>query len=337
MRHRSDCSSRHLAAEACRVPLAPRRTRLPHQGFTLVELLVVIAIIGILIALLLPAVQAAREAARRTTCRNHLRQIGLALHTYHDALKSLPPGWLAWEESTQRPDPEGVPGWGWGALILEQLEQVPLKRGLLTLEKHIVDPANSQAVRTVINVYRCPSDVGAELFALKQKVTSAVPDDLEQTWDLDAGKPTLIELSRSNFVAVFGTQDLEECEDRGPGFICEGNGSMFHQSGIRFADLSDGLSQTLLVGERGSRLGGSTWTGVVQGGQLSMVRVVGTTDHTPNHPAGHFDDFSSYHPVGAHMLLGDGSVRLLSDQVDLAIFQHLATRAESDLVELGGD
>src|SRR4051812_6730319 len=91
------------------------------RGFTLIELLVVIAIIAVLIALLLPAVQQAREAARRSQCKNNLKQIGLALHNYHDTANTLPPGWIG--------DPTGSNAgnrWGWGTMILPYLDQAPL-------------------------------------------------------------------------------------------------------------------------------------------------------------------------------------------------------------------
>ncbi|MFT5526632.1 MAG: prepilin-type N-terminal cleavage/methylation domain-containing protein, partial [Pirellulaceae bacterium] len=95
-----------------------------RRAFTLVELLVVIAIIGILVAMLLPAIQAARESARRTQCNNNFKQIGIALHIYHDNFRSLPPGWVAFDDAGN-PDPEeGLPGWGWAPHILPYMEQV---------------------------------------------------------------------------------------------------------------------------------------------------------------------------------------------------------------------
>ena len=95
-----------------------------RTAFTLVELLVVIAVIGILIALLLPAVQQAREAARRSQCRNNMKQLGLALHNYHDTHLAFPPGWIGVAGGVQ--DPEGESGVGWGALILPYMDQSAL-------------------------------------------------------------------------------------------------------------------------------------------------------------------------------------------------------------------
>ncbi len=97
-----------------------------QQGFTLIELLVVIAMIAILIALLLPAVQQAREAARRTQNRNNLKQIGIALHNYHETASMFPPGWIG--VTGTRPDVAGRSGFGWAAFILPMLEQQPLHR-----------------------------------------------------------------------------------------------------------------------------------------------------------------------------------------------------------------
>src|SRR4051812_41131755 len=99
-----------------------RTTGRGRAGFTLIELLVVILIVAVLIALLLPAVQAAREAARRTQCSNNLKQMGLALHLYHEAAGVFPPAYLSAVKVAGDEYPELGPGWGWGAMILAQLE-----------------------------------------------------------------------------------------------------------------------------------------------------------------------------------------------------------------------
>src|SRR5690349_13718970 len=139
-----------------------------RRGFTLVELLVVIAILGVLIGLLLPAIQKAREAANRSACTNNLKQLGLALHAYHDAEGGFPPGHVstlvnpAWVmpagQCNAFPDELG-PGWSFFALLLPYLEQVNLYRAI-RLDLPITDLANTAPRRTAVKTYVCPSDVG---------------------------------------------------------------------------------------------------------------------------------------------------------------------------------
>ncbi|MCA9248016.1 MAG: DUF1559 domain-containing protein [Planctomycetales bacterium] len=131
----------------------------PATGFSLIELLVVVAIIGALVALLLPAVQASRETARRSGCANNLKQIGLALHLYHDVHKSFPPGgieWRPWGNAANRQ-------LAWSAFVLPYLEEQPLY-DRLDLKQPFDSPANAEAAATVLPVYICPSSArGARL------------------------------------------------------------------------------------------------------------------------------------------------------------------------------
>jgi prepilin-type N-terminal cleavage/methylation domain-containing protein len=282
-----------------------------RAGFTLVELLVVIAIIGILVALLLPAVQMAREAARATQCKNNVKQLGLALHNYHDTYLRLPPGWAA------TGDPEGPNGWGWAAAILAQVEQQTLQDNL-QYHRPIADPVNQLAREFVVPAYVCSSDPLEQQFQMHGGV-----DDEHANQD-QVGTPMFL-VGKANYAGVFGFTEIEDNPSAG-------EGTFYHNSQTRFASLTDGLSNTLVVGERSSRRGGTIWTGVVPGANAAMARVVGTADHTPNHPSHHFDDFSSYHPSGAHFLLGDGSVRRLNDQIDLITYQSLMTRSGGEVV-----
>lgn len=142
-----------------------------RRGFTLIELLVVIAIIAILIALLLPAVQQAREAARRSQCRNNLKQIGLALHNYHDNYNAFPPGALAMNVTTgvayklgdAEPSRSNVGGgWGWSTFILPFIDQAPLYSSLNPNGNNF--PLNPTALtRTILPVYICPSEASPNI------------------------------------------------------------------------------------------------------------------------------------------------------------------------------
>src|SRR4051812_44160565 len=159
--------------------------RAAHKAFTLVELLVVIAIIGLLIAMLLPAVQAARESARKTVCRNNLKQIGLALHSFHDVQHRLPPGWEAYAAvGSKVPDPDGVPGWGWGANLLGFLEQTALA-DTVRLDLPITSPVHVQQRIKKLEILRCPSDPHREdVFTL----------------DAEDGSGPIVDLARANYV-----------------------------------------------------------------------------------------------------------------------------------------
>ncbi|MFM9117036.1 MAG: DUF1559 domain-containing protein [Planctomycetota bacterium] len=288
---------------------ASRRAR---TGFTLVELLVVLAIIGIMVALLLPAVQAAREAARRTSCTNNMRQLGIALHLYHDVQQTFPSGWLGTDPATRLPDVSGPTGWAWASMVLPYLEQKNVSESVVNFNLPLLAPQNDTARTLFLPVFRCPSDPGQTTFNLG---------------DEDDPNTIITRLAMSNYIGVFGTTELEDCEGLPIGQICYGNGAFQHQQGVKNADFLDGLSNTLLVGERSSRLGYSTWTGVVPHGEESLARVLGIVDHSPNYSGAHLDDFTSQHKAGANFVLGDGSVRLIVSTIDLKVYAAMGTRA----------
>jgi prepilin-type N-terminal cleavage/methylation domain-containing protein len=303
-------------------------------GFTLIELLVVITIIGILVALLLPAVQAAREAARRASCYNNLKQVGLALHNYHDVNRSLPPGWMAWDPATGRPWPQGEPGWGWAPRILPYLEQESLQEQI-NFSVPILHDAYHELREHSLAMYRCPSDFGDSVFNLHESDGHHDHDhtaDHDDDHDHDHGH-VLTRLASANYVGVFGTSELHDCEHVPVGGTCKGTGVFYHMSHVKLADVKDGLSGTFFVGERSAKHGYSTWVGAVAGGEEAVARILGIADHPPNADGGHLDDFSSAHPQGTNFLLGDGSVRLITETIDLHVYAAMATRNRHEIIE----
>jgi prepilin-type processing-associated H-X9-DG protein len=124
---------------------------------------------------------------------------------------------------------------------------------------------------------------------------------------------------------MFGSLEIEEIP-------AAGDGVFFFLSRTRFAEITDGLSCTLMVGERYAKQGNSVWTGVVPGANEAMVRILGVGDHVPNDPHHHFDDFASYHPGGVHFLFGDGSVQRINNQIDLEVYQAMCTRGGGEAV-----
>ncbi len=292
-------------------------------GFTLIELLVVIAIIAILIALLLPAVQQAREAARRSQCKNNMKQIGLALHNYHDVHRAFPPGWLGVMNGVQ--DAEGESGFAWSTMLLPYMDQAPLYQQMNFALPMDVAP-NRFLVRQYLPVFACPSDPKPNDFMLEDR--NAVN----------------IDLGVSNYMGVFGTVELDGCENA-PGTApvqangqCVSDGSFFHNSSMKMRDLTDGTSNTMLVGERttfkdpgtGDPFYG-TWSGALPEVEEAIARVMGHAEHPPNEND-HPEDFGSAHTGGAQFLLGDGAVRFISENIDEGLFQALATRSGGEVV-----
>src|SRR3984885_15243452 len=130
-----------------------------RRGFTLIELLTVIAIIAVVVALLLPAVQAAREAARRVQCSNNLKQIGLGMHNYHSVQNTFPPAYIT-AVVTNATVPETGPGWGWGVMLLNELEQGPLYQST-NFSLQITDSGSLTTRTANLAVFLCPSNVGS--------------------------------------------------------------------------------------------------------------------------------------------------------------------------------
>lgn len=301
-----------------------------RNAFTLVELLVVIAIIGVLVGLLLPAVQAAREVARRMQCSNNLKQIGLALHSYHDAHRTLPPGWM----QVSTPDVDGGFGerWAWKVFILPHLEQPAVYDSLNVNDgRQPIPLADDPRAQTVISLYLCPSDPGGHY-------NQSYPD------------PNGNFYPKSNYPGVHGRGEEVNIAVNG------GNGVFSKASRIRFADITDGLSQTFAVGERDARSRGQGIFGAL-GDPFrhaavwirAMPRpgsITPTTQHGRsvtgvctdlagstrllNGPSSRA--FGSAHVDGANFLLADGSVRFVSKSIDPVTYGRLAARNDGLVV-----
>jgi prepilin-type N-terminal cleavage/methylation domain-containing protein/prepilin-type processing-associated H-X9-DG protein len=295
-----------------------------RRAFTLIELLVVIAIIAIIVGLLLPAVQKVREAASRIKCKNSLKQIGLALHNYHGRMGYFPPGY---QTQVASDNSDLGPGWGWAAFLLDDLEQGNLGKSI-RLDLQISDPVNATIRTLVLPILVCPSEIKTGTFPV-----------------VDANGNAIVDVARGSYVAMNGV--LGVTSD-----AWDNNGAFIRNRRLRIADIADGLSNTLFVGERATNMSSTTWTGAVSNGvvpaqrypdpvdQLSnaegapaLVLAHGSRDHLPNNPlVFDADATSSYHISGVNFLFGDGSVQSISNTINGTLFEALLTRAGGEAV-----
>ena len=324
------------------------------HGFTLIELLVVIAMIAVLIALLLPAVQQAREAARRTQCKNNLKQIGLALYNYHDTFTVFPPGYVDRNGNPNlTPDNDTGPGWGWAAFLLPNIDQSPIYNQI-NFNLGVGLGNNAQPARVRLNAFLCPSDSSQQTFPVYDAATQTT---------------ILTTVASSNYV---GCNGWIECfggagGNPQPGSAADGLSGTFGQAGVGIffrnsknntSNVTDGLSNTVFVGERSSNHSPVTWTGAVTGGACpawmagqspyspppgpafdngdwgeALIFAHCNATHLPNadFPIYDPDVFYSRHIGGCHFLMGDGSVRFISSYVDGKTYQNLATIAGGEV------
>ena len=280
----------------------------PRRGFTLVELLVVIAIIGVLIALLLPAVQQAREAARRMSCTNNQKQIGLAIHNYHDTYGNIPPGaiYLDWTENH----------WTWSAMLLPFLEQGNLHEKLQVgnrpfwygsdTDSVMTDPASIDFVNQPIDLFRCPSDSGPDLSPYAENTNSGVNAPV------------------SNYVGNCTSRIVRNRGERNGAYE---DGIFYCNSDLAFRDVTDGLSNTIFIGERCMDLGGVHFRAAnplftsasdrYWAGYRTWFSLRAPINGVFSSDADRRESLASLHPGGVQVTLGDGSVRFISETIDL--------------------
>lgn len=306
-----------------------RRTR----GFTLIELLVVIAIIAILIALLLPAVQQAREAARRTQCKNNLKQMGLAMHNYHDVYNTFPPGCISMPY--QAAATTELSCWSWGAFLLPYIEQNALYSGLsvgnATLAQNAATANGLRFLQTPLSGFRCPSDTGPALNNFNEAMADTPGDANVATYAklITSNGSDRIAIATSNYVMVACSSVSTT-----PPFISASYGPPtgvgFNCSRVNFRDITDGTSNTLLVGERAFKTGSLN---VGAGNALGFSPVAGPTsalrpatavlgipyqglNQSAINRVHQMRGFSSPHVGGVQFTLCDGSVRFISENID---------------------
>jgi len=293
-----------------------------RSAFTLIELLVVIAIIAILIALLVPAVQKVRESAARTQCQNNMKQIGVALHGYHDMYKHLAPS----EFHNNGTNPVR---WGWIPKILCFIEQDSIYHQL-DFSIHSWQGNNYNLLKEKMPLFLCPANPFAEV--IREEENFAGP-----TWILSQADYASNAGDYKNATGVGASPDYGNVSYASP--VLRGVMGRWGWA-AKFVEITDGLSNTMLVGECigafciTQNLASQSW-----GTTAHPINYMNDTFPTnlPTQANPRWDEsigFRSFHPGGANFLLCDGSVRFISEGIDMVTYRALASRANGELMTL---
>jgi prepilin-type processing-associated H-X9-DG protein len=264
-------------------------------------LLIVIAVVAVMVALCTPAIVQSRAQARANQCKNNLKQIGLALHNYHDTFVVFPPGWIAKDLKA-----ETGPCYGWGTCLLPFVDQAPLFN---RTNFHKAPEVANELVQSRIPVYRCTADTSEDL------------------------NPVRDEYGTSNYSGNYGDLLLPGSVDAEP----KAHGILYWNSSIRLAQIPDGLSNVFAVGERSIASAAGIWMGARSNQQAGDC--VTSCNHRVRLNRV-LDSFSSRHEGGAHFLMCDGAVRFITDKIDSqegedapkGTYQKLAHRSDGQAV-----
>jgi prepilin-type N-terminal cleavage/methylation domain-containing protein len=314
------------------------RLRRLSRGFTLIELLVVIAIIAVLIALLLPAVQQAREAARRSQCTNNLKQLGLALHNYHDTAQILPYSSLGYTWG-------GTPSHTWNEFILPYIDNAPLYMSI-NFNVNNTDsvtpatsggPTNLTLLSKPMRHQQCPSNPFANSVTLingsgfaefaQNQVECYAPCSGSQ--NSDGAGPDCATVGSPAWCVAPGSDWNNAAAGANPGMFSGRNAYA-----ARLRDATDGLSQVIMMGERRgeSMYHGATFTSNFQGAYTGQkINSPSSTYLTPTNYKQNMG-FSSRHTGGAFILFGDGRVKFLNDNINYQTFCYLGDKADNNVV-----
>ena len=311
-----------------------RPSALHHCGFTLVELLVVIAIIGVLVALLIPATQAAREAARRSQCLNNLKQMGLALHNYHDLQKQLPKGG-AGVASLTNPAARAAACLSWGAALLPGLEQQGLYDRIEQNQPYL-HSTNLAAGEQVLTVFLCPTAPNSERTKPNGDAPTSTAKFAITNYGGNWGERALRCYPSTNCPNNYADQG--DSSGQGRGVLLFGA-----ERTIGLKDITDGTSHTIAVGESPEGLHG-IWIGHKNFFDQSAPLNAHTAAKAKwdscasmfQSGAGNFCDFgqefNSYHAGGAQFLFADGSIHFLPHQIEYVTFASLLSRCGNETI-----
>ena len=318
-----------------------------RSGFTLIELLVVIAIIAVLIALLLPAVQQAREAARRTQCKNLMKQLGLALHNHHDVFLRFPAG--AQEDVYLVPKNPASPattirGTSWIVFILPYIDQAALYSKYDFAQAHNSVANGAFGGSKIVTAIYCPSGPAPRAY-LDPNANMTTNPSTHYYGVMGPGgptNPTVVAYNGINYSYTVGNPVTNGSygTDGVLGQYRDTPGSITTEFFTGTRDITDGTTNTLMLAELSKTLPSGvsnlyrSWIRGNNGGSGATKNVTNPINSTYYNGSNNFNDisFASNHTGGCHFTLGDGSVRFVSENIDLSLYKALASRKSSEVI-----